>query len=98
MRRGGAFFDYPAPMHPASLTAPEIADLLAQAYAEDQGYGHDGPSAEERTALADRLGCDETLRAEVWELLREQVADEDAAAYWLDVEFVEPCPGDAGHA
>ncbi|WP_104992741.1 hypothetical protein [Deinococcus sp. NW-56] len=79
-------------MPPADLTAPEIADLLAQAYAEDQGYGHDGPSAEERTALADRLGCDETLRAEAWELLREQVIDEDAAAYWLDVEFIEPCP------
>lgn len=85
-------------MRPADLTPVEIADLLAEAYAQDQGYSLDGPTQAERTALADYLGCHEAVRAKAWELMRADVLDEDAAAYWLDVEFIQPCPQDQAHA
>lgn len=58
-----------------SLTPVEIADLLDGAWLPDLAGGVDGPDAQTRAALADRLGCDE-------------------AEYWLDVEFIQPCPED----
>lgn len=42
-------------MRPADLRPAEIAD---------QGDSDDQPSAEERTSLADHLGCHEEIRAE----------------------------------
>ncbi|CAM3440374.1 TerB family tellurite resistance protein [Deinococcus saxicola] len=75
------------------LTLIELADLLARAYTADHGEGDDAPSAAERTALADDLGCHEDVRAAafaVWCTELDDVTD-DEAAYWLDVEFIEPC-------
>ncbi|MBB6016827.1 hypothetical protein ACFP9V_19170 [Deinococcus radiopugnans] len=81
-------------MHPASLTAAEIADQLARMYAADHGLSDDVPTPEERTALADYLGCHEEARAEAWAAWAAELnpTERDAAEYWLDVEFVEPCP------
>lgn len=80
------------------LTAVEIADLLDAAWREDQGEAVSGPDQETRTYLADRLGCDEDLRAEAWAAWRDDlIADGrslDDAEYWLDVAFVQPCPED----
>lgn len=45
------------------LTATELADLLARAYAADHGEPGDALSAAERIALADFLGCHEEMRA-----------------------------------
>ncbi|WP_415790544.1 hypothetical protein [Deinococcus saxicola] len=45
------------------LTPTELADLLARAYSADHGEPGDAPSAAERTALADYLGCHEEMRA-----------------------------------
>lgn len=81
-------------MNPASLTPAEIADQLARMYAADHGDSDDRPTPEERTALADYLGCHEEIRAEAWAAWAAELspADWDEAEYWLDVEFVEPCP------
>lgn len=80
------------------LTAVEIADLLDAAYRADQGDELDAPDLEARSALADRLGCDEDLRADVWAAWRDELIadgrDLDDAEYWLDAEFVHPCPED----
>ncbi|MFC5849566.1 hypothetical protein [Deinococcus petrolearius] len=72
-------------MRPADLTPVEIADLLTEAYSQDR-RGHGSLKLDTRTALADYLGCDEDVRAE------------EAAEYWLDVEFIQPCPRDQAHA
>lgn len=81
-------------MRPAHLTSVEIADLLSQMYAADCGNADDTPSLEQRTELADDLGCHEEARASAWQAWAAELnpADRDAAEYWLDVEFVEPCP------
>lgn len=81
-------------MRPADLTPAEIADQLACMYAADQGDLDDLPSAEERSALADYLGCHEEARAAAWAAwcMELNPAQWDEAEYWLDVEFVEPCP------
>lgn len=79
---------------PADLTPTEIADLLSQMYEADCGNAADAPSQEQRTELADDLGCHEEARAsarEAW-CLELNPADGDATEYWLNVEFVEPCP------
>lgn len=80
------------------LTPIEIADLLDEAWLADLGNGEAGPDEATRVALADRLGCDEDLRAEAWAAWRDElIADGcnvDEAEYWLDVEFVQPCPED----
>lgn len=81
-------------MRLSDLTPTELADLLARAYAADQGIGNDGPSATERTALADYLGCDDDARDAAFAVWCEELdgVTEDEAAYWLDVEFTQPCP------
>jgi len=85
-------------MNVRDLTPVEIADLLDAAWLADLAEGVDGPDAQTRAALADRLGCDEDLRAEAWAAWRDElIADRrsvDEAEYWLDVEFVQPCPED----
>ena len=45
-------------------------------------------------ALADYLGCHEDVRAAAFAVWCQELdgVTEDEAAYWLDVEFVEPCP------
>ncbi|WP_420594274.1 hypothetical protein [Deinococcus sp.] len=50
----------------------------------------------ERTALADFLGCHEEVRAAAFEAWCTELVgvSEDEASYWMDVEFVEPCPED----
>ncbi len=77
-----------------TLSPVEIADLLDAAWLDDLGGGKDGPDPETRAALADRLGCDAALRAEVWARWADHlIADGcpvDEAEYWLDVEFVQP--------
>ncbi|CAM4295406.1 hypothetical protein [Deinococcus marmoris] len=74
-------------------TPTELANLLARAYAADHGNGDDGPSAAERTALADYLGCHKDVRAAALAVWCEELdgVTENEAEYWLDVEFVEPC-------
>lgn len=85
-------------MNVRDLTPVEIADLLDAAWRADQGQPLDDPDPLTRAALADRLGCDEDLRAEAWAAWRDELlADRcsvDEAEYWLDVEFVQPCPED----
>ncbi|CAM3539753.1 TerB family tellurite resistance protein [Deinococcus saxicola] len=87
-----------APHHDAmrltELTSTEIADLLTQMYAADHGHLDDALSQQQRTELADYLGCHEDARARAWEAwaLELNPANWDATEYWLDVEFVEPCP------
>ncbi|MBB5365960.1 hypothetical protein [Deinococcus humi] len=83
-----------AHIHPADLTPIGIADQLARMYEADHGQSDDMASAEERTVLADYLGCHEEVRAEVWAAWAAGLSPLDwyAAQYWLDVEFVEPCP------
>lgn len=85
---------YPQPMRLSDLTPAEIADQLARMYAADHGRLDDAPTHEERTALADYLCCHEEVRVENWAAWAVDLnpADWDAAEYWLDVEFVEPCP------
>ena len=81
-----------------SLTPVEIADLLDAAYRADQGEDVDAPDPFTRADLADRLGCNEDLREEAWIAWRYELGVEgrsvDDAEYWLDVEFVQPCPED----
>ena len=85
-------------MNVRDLTPVEIADLLDAAWLADLGSGKDGPDAAIRAALADRLGCDEDLRAEAWaawqELLTADGCPVNDAEYWLDVAFIHPCPED----
>lgn len=75
------------------LTPPEVADLLARAYAADHGEPEDTLGPAERTALADFLGCHEEVRAAAFAVWCQELGGvtEDEATYWLDVEFVEPC-------
>ena len=84
-------------MHPRDLTPVEMADLLDDAYREDRGLGTAGLDPVTRLELADYLGCHPEVQAEVWAawrdvLLLEGEIGEDDAEFWLDVEFVEPCP------
>ena len=84
-------------MHPRDLTPVELADLLDAAYRQDRGLTRDGPALELRSELADYLGCHPDVQAQAWEAWQELMADggdveEKEAEYWLDVEFVEPCP------
>ncbi|UQN06256.1 hypothetical protein [Deinococcus sp. QL22] len=85
-------------MHPPDLTPVEIADLLDAAYRQDRGLTHDGPDLTVRLELADYLGCHPEVQSETWNVWQELMGDEegdvleDDAAFWLDVEFVEPCP------
>lgn len=85
-------------MNVRDLTPIEIADLLYAAWLADRGNGADGSDETTRAALADRLGCDEDLRAEAWAAWQDElIADGrnvDEAEYWLDAEFVQPCPED----
>ncbi|WP_420594292.1 hypothetical protein [Deinococcus sp.] len=78
------------------LTPVEIADVLARMYAADQGATGDAPTPAQRTALADYLGCHEDARAAAFEAWVPELVSvtADEAEYWLDVEFVEPCPED----
>ena len=54
----------------------------------------DAPATAERAALADYLGCNEEARGAAWAAWSAELnsTDWDEAEYWLDVEFVEPCP------
>ncbi|WP_420594329.1 hypothetical protein [Deinococcus sp.] len=81
-------------IRPSDLTPTEIGDLLARIYAADHGEPDDAPTPAERTALADYLGCHEDARAAAYEAWCAELVGvtADEAAYWLDVEFVEPCP------
>ena len=84
-------------MHLRDLTPVQLADLLDDAYREDRGLGNAGPDPVTRLELADYLGCHPEVQAQVWETwqelltLEDEVQEEDAA-FWLDVEFVKPCP------
>ncbi|RJF75568.1 hypothetical protein D3875_00530 [Deinococcus cavernae] len=84
-------------MNPAELSSPEIADLINTAFLHVRGDSDTNISDEERTALADYLGCNEDVRQEVLAAWQEVLSEEpeinvDEAEYWLDVEFIEPCP------
>jgi hypothetical protein len=84
-------------MHPRDLSPIELADLLDDAYREDRKLGTNGPDPAVRLELADFLGCHPEVQAEVWAawrdvLLLEGEIEENEAEFWLDVEFVEPCP------
>lgn len=85
-------------MNVRDLTPVELANLVEAAYRADQGEGVEAPDLDVRVVLADRLDCDEDLRAEPWAAWRDDmIADGrsvDGAEYWLDVEFVQPCPED----
>lgn len=85
---------YPCPMRPADLTSFQIAEQLAWLYAADQGQPSDAPGMLPRVVLADHLGCHEEVRAQAWAVwaARLNPLDWDAAEYWLDVDFPEPCP------
>ncbi|UBV45210.1 hypothetical protein LAJ19_20610 (plasmid) [Deinococcus taeanensis] len=81
------------------LTPAELADLLDSAYRADRGDGDvDAPGLDVRVALADLLGCHADLRDATWDAWRDELmqAEErvDDAEYWLDVEFIQPCPED----
>ncbi|ASN83468.1 hypothetical protein [Deinococcus ficus] len=83
-------------MRPADLTPPELADLLHQAFEADLGGLSEPLRPEQRTELADYLGCHPDARDATWEawqaLLEDAGHDPADAEYWLDVEFIEPCP------
>ncbi|THF68330.1 hypothetical protein E7T06_16835 [Deinococcus sp. Arct2-2] len=84
-------------MHPRDLTPVELADLLDAAHRQDRGLSREGPDLELRGELADFLGCHPDVQAEAWAAWQELMTEggdieEDEAEYWLDVEFVEPCP------
>lgn len=85
-------------MNVRDLSPVELADLLDAAWRADQGEAVSGPDGDTRTSLADRLGCDEDLRAETWAAWRDDlIADGrsvDDVEFWLDVMFVQPCPED----
>ncbi|MDV6376012.1 hypothetical protein [Deinococcus arenicola] len=81
-------------MRLADLTPTEIVDQLARMHAADHGHSDDSPSPAEHTALADSLGCHAEARAAAWVAWCAELSplDWDQAEYWLDVEFIEPCP------
>lgn len=94
----GAEVGYPSPMRPQDLTPAELAELLHRAYPQDLGEDVDEVDMDTRQRLADYLGCHEETRAAAWDAWSDLLddapeIDPDAAEYWLDVEFVEPCPG-----
>ncbi|GAA5437712.1 hypothetical protein M8445_17180 (plasmid) [Deinococcus aquaticus] len=64
----------------------------------DQGEDANALDLDVRVALADRLSCDKNLRAEAWAAWRDDRfahgSNVNEAEYWLDVEFVQPCPED----
>ncbi|MFB9990482.1 hypothetical protein ACFFLM_00550 [Deinococcus oregonensis] len=84
-------------MHQRDLTPVELADLLDAAYRQDRGLGGEGLGLPERVELADFLGCHPDVQAKAWLAWQELIAEggdmeEGEPQYWLDVEFVEPCP------
>ncbi|MFB9995467.1 hypothetical protein ACFFLM_26400 [Deinococcus oregonensis] len=84
-------------MHPRDLSPIELADLLDAAYRQDRGWAEGGVGWMERGELANYLGCHPDVQAEAWAAWQELMAEgsdieEGDAEYWLDVEFVEPCP------
>ena len=81
-------------MRPADLTPVEMAESLARMYEADHSGQDDAPSPQQRTELADYLGCHEEARASAWEAWSAELnpADWDTAEDWLDVEFTQPCP------
>lgn len=83
---------------PAELTPAQHAHLLHESYLEDRGLGTTGPDPVTRQELADYLGCHEAVSAAAWEewrfLMLLETVDVFDAAYWYDVEFVEPRPED----
>lgn len=87
-------------MHRADLTPTELADILHRAYLTDLGDDVDAPGPSLRASLADYLGCHPAVRTAAWEAWQESLDDAginpDDAEYWLDVEFIEPCPEDQG--
>lgn len=82
-------------MRPVELTPVEIADLLDAVYRHDRGGDGIGLLLEERTVLADYLGCHEDVKATVWEAWQQELdsrgEDRGDAQSWLNVEFMEPC-------
>ena len=79
------------------LSPAELAELLHRAYLQDLGDDVNEVSADTRQDLADYLGCHEEAKAAAWDAWSDLLDDHpeidvDAAEYWLDVEFVEPCP------
>ena len=76
------------------LTPTELADLLARAYSADHGEQSEALPPEQRTALADYLGCHDDARDAAFAVWCTELDDvtEDEAAYWLDIEFITPCP------
>lgn len=86
----------PAPV--AALTAAQHAHLLHEAYLEDRRLGDTGPDPITRQELVDYLGCHLERREQAWEewlvLMQFEVVDLLDAAFWYDVEFVEPRPED----
>ncbi|MFC4424884.1 hypothetical protein [Deinococcus navajonensis] len=89
-------------MRPADLTGPELAELLHRAYLSDLGDKAEALRADERAELADYLGCHPEAREAAWEAwtkaFDEASIDAEAAEYWLDVEFTEPCHEDRAQA
>lgn len=90
---------YPACMRPADLTPTELADLLHRAFEADLGDVDDPLGPEQRAQLADYLGCHPEIRDAAWDawlpLLEDESIEPSDAEYWLDVEFIEPCPESA---
>lgn len=80
------------------MNAMQHARLLHEAYLEDRRLGTTGPDPITRQELADLLGCHEELGAQAWRewlvLMQFETVDAFDAAYWYDVEFVEPRPED----
>lgn len=62
-------------MNPSELSPPEIADLINIAFLHDRGDTDTNISEEERTALADYLGCNEDVRQEVLAAWQELLSD-----------------------
>lgn len=85
-------------MRVADLSAAQHAHLLHEAYLEDRGLGETGPDPVTRQELADLLGCHPERREAAWQewlvLMQFEVVDLLDAAWWYDVEFVEPRPED----
>ncbi|WP_019586589.1 hypothetical protein [Deinococcus apachensis] len=83
-------------MRPTELTPGEIADFLDTAFQHERGGDRIGLTLEQRMVLADYLGCHEEVRAAAWDVWQTRLeasgTDLGDAEYWLDVEFIEPCP------
>jgi len=87
---GGSAYPYPVKAtQPACRLEWERRAELPTAQLNTQTC-HNPP--EEHRALADFLGCHEEERHEVWEIWRQALVGEGDALYWLDVEFIAPCP------